>query len=71
MSGNVTLETAHHSCRHAHFPSAFALSTKVLVETAKLKKSELLLAEVELQGCAKKLPRGLLTMHLKERLPRG
>lgn len=40
MSGNVTLEIAHHSCRCAHFPSAFALSTKVLVETARLQKSE-------------------------------
>lgn len=40
VSGNVTLEIAHHSCRCAHFPSAFALSTEVLVETARLQKSE-------------------------------
>lgn len=58
MSGNVTLGTAHHSCGHAHFPSAFALSTRVLVETARLKKSE-------------KLSNGLLTMHSKERLLTG
>lgn len=58
MSGNVTLGTAHHSYRCAHFPLAFALSTRVLVETARLKKSE-------------KLPCGLLTIHWKERLLSG